>query len=255
MAIEVILDSLDNVGESLKGFYVEDGDKFKLDVDKYTESVRSGVDKKNKELLGKLKNATDGAKRFAPLAELDDDELEELVEYLTTKKNGGSGDGKKLDGDATKAEVERATAKLLKKHETEKGALTTENETLKKRVQYFELTVPLREIALKAGVFPEDVDLALFDTQKYFRLGENGKIVVLDEDGDVSDMKPEKFFTDIYRERRPRLFSATGAGGSGADKSKGPTGTKKKTMKRADWQKLTPAESTKFFKEGGTIDG
>ena len=247
MAVQLTVDSLDGVGEDLKPVYVEaDGGKFVLDPDKYAETKKKGVLAKNSELLGKLKKEQDALKRFEALKDFDDEALTALLESR-------NGNGKPPDAEAAKAENERAAAKAAKKHADEKAALAAENETLKKQIRYFQLTVPLKEVAIKAGVFPEEVELVIYDSQKYFKLDDNGKIVVLDEDGDVAEMTPLKWFTDVYKERRPRLFAATGAGGSGATGGSVNTGSGPKTVKRSQWDAMTTSERTKLSKDGGKV--
>src|SRR5215470_14092219 len=45
---------------------------------------------------------------------------------------------------------------------------------LEKEVRHFKLITPLREMALKAGMFPERVDMALLELEKRFTLDEDG---------------------------------------------------------------------------------
>jgi len=67
----------------------------------------------------------------------------------------------------------------------------------------------------------------------------------------IAQLVEEMKATEVFG----RAFNASGAGGSGASSngSSGGGAAGKKTMSVADWKKLTPKESTQFFKDGGTL--
>ena len=249
MAIEFQVDSLDTVDESLKSVYVEREGKFHFDADKYAEHKAQGLKNKNKEILNKLTEAKNGLKRFEKLAELEDDDIAELLELR--EKKGQQPPPSDTNNDELKAQLEKLHKKALDKVTGEKTTIETRAAELEKELKHYKLTVPIRDVALKAGVIPEDLDLVLLDTQKRFSLNDEGKIVVLDEDGDETDITPQKFFESLYKEMRPKFYAASGAGGSGA-----PAGTQSKNgtkvMRRSDFDKLTlsnPAQAQAFVKE------
>jgi hypothetical protein len=238
--IDVILDSLDSVSQELRPVYTEHEGKFILDPDKYAEHQKKPLLDKNKQLITELRSAQGQAKRFESLKDLDDDQLGQLLE--THNSNGD-----------TKAKSDEGTTKLTKKHADEKKKLQDQIDSLTKEVKHYKLILPLKDIALEAGIFPDSVDLVIYDTGKYFRLDDNGKIVVLDEDGDPTDVTPQKFFSDVYKERRPRFYAPSNAGGSGArpDNYTAPRG--QKSIKRTEWEKMSAKESSAFFKAGGKV--
>jgi hypothetical protein len=251
MPVEFQVDSLDSVDESIRSAYVETDGKFTLDADKYADVKAQGLKNKNKELIGKLKAKEDGLKRFEKLQELSDDDLSELLELRETK-------GQKPDGKPQSEEAKQQFEKLLKKekdkHASELSAHTSKLGELEREIKHYKLTVPIRDIAVKAGVIAEDLELVLLDTAKRFALNDDNKIVVLDEDGDVTDITPQKFFETLYKEQRPKFYSASGAGGSGAPSSSSSTRSGgARIITRSQWEKLTPMESTRFFSEGGVI--
>lgn len=258
MSIETTVTSLDQVEESIRGAYVEADGKFSLDIDKYAELKAAGLKGKNKELLDKLAKQKDFVAKFEKFKDLDLDEFEEFVESRKQQPEGSGGQGMpgqpggKPAEDAALRTMEKQLKKLQSKLTEEGQAWQQEREKLTGELRHYKLTSPLKEIALKAGVLPEDLDVALLETAKRFRLDDNGKIVVLDDDGDPTTDTPEKFFKDIYRLQRPKFYAATGAAGSGA----GPNsraGGNGKVITRAAFDKLGAAEAMDFVKKGGQI--
>jgi hypothetical protein len=242
MPVEFQVDSIDAVDESLRGAYVEADGKFTLDPDKYAEVKAQGLKSKNKELLGKLSKANEGQKRFEKFAEFDDSDLEELLELRANKDKPAD---KKPGDDERLAQLEKQHKKALEKLVGEKTSTETKAADLERELKHFKLTVPVRDAAAKAGVIAEDLDLVILDTQKRFALNDEGKIVVLDEDGDPTDITLAKFF-ELYKEQRPKFYAASGAGGSGAPANTGNrSGTK--TMTREAWKALPPQQQKAFI--------
>src|ERR1051326_8857509 len=252
MPVEFTVDSLDTVEESLRPAYVENEGKFNLDPDKYAEVKAQGLKSKNKELLGKLTKANDGLKRFEKIADFEDDDLTEFQTWRENKDKQPPPDDKAGKGSTElQAQFEKAREKDKAKWDGEKSALETRISDLTRENRNFKLTVPLRDIAVKAGVIADDLDLVLLDTAKRFTLNEDDKIVLLDEDGDPTDITPQKFFETLYREQRQKFYAASGAAGSGAPSSTGSTGGKR-TMRRSEFEKLQnsdPQRANAFLKE------
>lgn len=249
MAVEFVIDSLEGLDEPLKGAYTEKDGKFQLDVDKYAEFKKLPLIGKNKELIGKLNEAKTGLKRFEKLAELEDDDLAELLELREHKNQNGDKD----KPDAAAAKAQKAQEKIAAKHAAEKTALETQLGDLQRENKHYKLTLPVRDAALKAGVFPEDLDVVMLDTSKRFSLGDDNKIVVLDEDGDPTDITPQKYFETLYKEQRPKFFKASGAGGSGAQNNTAGKSGGQKVIKRTDWDGMSTTERSAFSKDGGKV--
>lgn len=259
MSIETTVTSLDQVEEPIRGAYVEADGKFNLDIDKYAEIKAAGLKGKNKELLDKLAKQKDFVAKFEKFKDLELDEFEEFIESRESRKQsdgGGQGSqgqpGGKPADDAALRTLEKQLKKLQSKMTEDGQTWQQEREKLTGELRHYKLTSPLKEIALKAGVLPEDLDVVLLETARRFRLDDNGKIVVLDDDGDPTTDTPEKFFKDIYRLQRPKFYAATGAAGSGA----GPNsraGGNNKVLTRATFDKLGAAEAMDFVKKGGQI--
>lgn len=252
MPVEFTVESLDTVDESIRGAYVENEGKFNLDPDKYAEVKAQGLKSKNKELLGKLTKANDGLKRFEKLADFEEDDLAEFQTWRENKDKTPPPDDKTgKASEELQAQFEKALGKEKAKFTTELSTREARIAELERENKHFKLTVPLRDIAAKAGVIAEDMELVLLDTAKRFALNEDGEIVVLDEDGDPTDITPQKFFDTLYREQRPKFYAASGAAGSGAPSNTGSSGGKR-VMRRADFDKLqlsNPQGAASFLKD------
>lgn len=244
MAIAVQVDTLEGVDDSLKSVYDEEEGKFILNPDKYAEFKATGLKKKNKELLDAVAKEKAAAKKFEKFGDLDEAEIDELLEL---RHKAGENGNKGADA-ARLAELEkeiRVTKKAAEKVVGEKTDLEKQLGEATKSLRYYKLTVPLRDIAVRAGVIAEDLDLVMLDVARRFTLGENDAIVLLDDQGDPSDVTPKKFFETVYKEQRPKFYQASGAGGSGAS-----NGTKsasgKKTIRRVDFNNLSAGEQKKI---------
>jgi hypothetical protein len=202
-----VVDTLESVPEAYKAAYEQRDGKFFLkeiefeDVAPYKEKLT----KKEKA----ISEANQKLGRYSKLQELTDDELDDLLNLRELKKAG-----KPLTVDE-KAELERLNKKALDKVSSELEAEKKARQADQLQLKHYRLTVPLRDIAVKAGVIPEDLDLVMLDVQKRFALNDAGKIVTLDADGDETDITPQKFFETLYKEQRPKFYAASPAGGGG----------------------------------------
>ena len=245
-----VVDSLESIPEAYRASYEEKDGKFHLKEIEFEDSATV------KEKLGKKEQALNAANqklgRYGKFQELTDDELEETLTLRELKKAG-----KPLTVDE-KAELERlnkkATDKLTSELNAEREGRKAEQAQLKK----FKLTDPIRSIATSeaVGMFAEDFDLAWSEIGSRFKLveeeGKKPRIVVLDDDGDETDIKVEDFFVKLYRQKRPKFFKASDAGGSGAvNEKKGGGGGK--TINRAAFDQMDPNEKSKFISEGGKV--
>lgn len=246
MAIETEVDSLDQVEESLRGAYTADGAKFRLDADKYADLKAEGLKRKNKELIGKLNAHKPQIERAEKFKDISDEDFDQFIEWREAQEQG-NGKPKPKEGEPLIDPAElRKLQKLLAQRDKEGRDATERLAALESELNHFKLTVPLRDVALKAGVFPEDVDLVMLETQRRFRLDEKARIIVLDDDGDPSEVTPEKFFTEIYKEKRPKFFAASDAAGSGA-----PPGNRSPGIASKKRSEMTVADKTAFIEKHG----
>jgi len=227
MPIALTFDTREAVPEALKDHVAEKDGKFIFEAEPL--SVVADTNGKLKKLRADLDAKTAKLGRFAKFDALEDAELEELHTLRELKKAG-----KPLTVDE-KAELERLHAKQTGKLTTELAARDEKLTAAERELKHYKLTAPLRNVALKAGVLPEDLDVVMLETSSRFKLGEDSKqIITLDEDGDESDVTPKDFFEKLYKARRPKFYAGSGAGGSGAQNNTTGGKSGSHTLSRAD---------------------
>lgn len=210
MPVEIPFASREAAPEAIRELLTERDGQFVFEAE--TLAVHNDVAGKLKTLRKDL-DAHKGLKtKYSKFEEIPDLDLDELLELRTLKQQG-----KPLSADE-KAEYERKLQKLTTTHGTE---LKTRDEKLtayEKELKRFKLGQPLRRIALEAGVLPEDLELAMLETEGKFKLSDDGKkIVMLDDDGDEVATTPKEFYEKLYKAQRPKFYAATGKYGGGAD--------------------------------------
>lgn len=245
-----VVDTLEGVPEAYHSNYEQKDGKFILKEIEFEDPAQWREKLTKKEKL--LTDANSQLGRYSNFKELADEELSELLELREMKKQG-----KALTVDE-KADLERLHNKALGKVTSE---LTAEREARKAEqalLRRYELTDPIRAIATSeaVGMFPEDFDLAWSEIGSRFLLkkedGKKSKIVVLDEDGDETDIKLEDFFNKLYKQRRPKFFKASGSGGGGTPPNNGAPGGGK-TISREAFDKMSQAERMKALKDGTKV--
>lgn len=248
MPVEILYESRDAVPESLASHVVERDGKFVFQAEPL--SVVSETQSKLKKLRADLDAKAAALGKYGKLNELGDElDIDELLELRELKKQG-----KPLAPDE-KSDIERQYRKQLDKLSNDLKARDEGLTAAQRELQHYKLTVPLRDIAAKAGVGTNNLDLMVLDTAKRFKLDETGKIIVLDDDGDDAGITPKDFFEKLYKAQRPNLYDATGAGGSGAKPDTTAGKTSAKTITRAAESQMTPQEKAAFYRDGGTVSG
>lgn len=240
MPVALTFDTREAVPEAIKDHVAEKDGKFIFEAEPL--SVVTQTNEKLKKLRGDLDTKTAKLSRYAKLEELGDDvDVEELLSLREMKRQG-----KPLTADE-KAEYERQMAKLTSKQAAELKAREDALAAAQSELKQFKLTSPLKAIALKAGVLPEDLDVAMLETQKHWKLSDDGKkIVFVDEDGDEdASITPEKFYGEMYKKLRPKFYAASGAGGSGAGPATGGGGG------AVDYSKMNATERLRAARQAG----
>lgn len=239
MPIEQVFDTRDAVPEFLQSAAVEEDGKFivKLESSKEVESLKNAL-RQEREGRSKYEKI---AKRFDKLKDADDDTLDKIFEFLETGANGHddsqSGDEKGKQGKTPQADIDRAIGRVKSRYEQQLNERDEQIKEMTAKLRDYSIWGPVRELAGKAGVWPDRLDafVKLMRTDGRFDLNEQDALV-FKEDGYVSDRTPEKAF-DLLREEFPYFFKASGAGGSGA-----PTGANGGTYQKIDYSKLSPVE-------------
>lgn len=244
MPIALYYDTAEAVPESLKNHVTEKDGKFVFEAEPVSEVEKTRS--KYTKLSGDLDSLRGKYKRFEKLDTLGDDlDVDELLSLRELKKQG-----KPLTADE-KAELERIHGKTVEKLKSESTQLSEKLKAYESELKKYKLTDPIRAIAVseKVGMFAEDFDLAWTEIGSRFKLieedGKKPRIVVLDEDGDATDIKIEDFFTKLYKQQRPKFFKASDKGGSGAPSNNNGGGGKANDLSGLNpLERLNKARST-----------
>lgn len=259
MPVPLIVDSLDTIEESNKALYIETDGKFHLDPDAYAKTTHKPLNDKNSDLLTKLKKAKAFADKFK---DVDDDTWTAFQEYKAKKDEGDTDDepGKSKDGKLTDDQLRKLTEKselrerkLKDTHKAEIEAAKAEKSDVEKRLQSYVRDTTLKDMAIKAGVLPDMLDVFLSYFGGRFRLNESSELIALDEDGEPLDIKPQKFVGETCKELKPRFFAAPAGGGSGAGGAGNGGGNGQKTIKRATFDQMNATQRAEHFKSKGQI--
>jgi hypothetical protein len=215
------LDNLDGVPERLRGVFEKtDSGKFKLADLSGLRKSRDTTLKEKKALAAKLDSMK--AKGIDPdkidaLAEALD--LEELLQ-LKRDKAEKAAKPQEADPAIPQHLLDKMTqdrARDIEKERAKTAAVEAERDKARLDLVAYKLEGKVRREAIKAGVIESEVDDTLILTRKFFKQSEDGeKVIVLDADGDPTDMSLEKFWTDHYKSLKPRVYKSNETGGSGS---------------------------------------
>lgn len=220
MALKRTVDDIKTVPEVQRSLYTEN------ETGGWTLDVEGGIGDDTaalKEALKKSRESESLAKKYKELfPDKTPAEVLEIVkaaEKTADDKKGGKGKG--TDEDVERI-IEKRVAEANKKLADAEARATDAETKLRNR----DMDAVTRAAFLKAKGLAESVDDAVELSRKHFDL-RDGKVVVLDEDGDPTSMSPEKFFATTFKEKKAYLYQGTGASGSGATGSTSKTGTGK----------------------------
>lgn len=242
--MKFIVDSLDNVEETDKQFFepTDDG-KFQWNRAKFEETAKAGLLKKNRELLGKLKDL-DKLGRFK---DVDDDTWSAFEEWRQSQGDESNDDGDKKQTPAPpdlKKLLKQETTKLGEAHKAQLAEKEKALSELQSRFDRYVLDQQLTALALEAGVIPERLESYKRTVGDRFAL-KDGKLVAL-EDGEESDAPAEKIISETLRKQYDWFYAAREQGGGSGQQKGGKSGPK--TLQRS---KMTPKEKSDFIKEHG----
>lgn len=224
----------------------------KAEVDAAVAAAVAGLKAKNTELLGALRDTKESLKRFDGI---DPDAVRNILKRFSDDEEAGLIAKGEIDKVLTKR-TERMKADYDKKFSEMAGQL----EVATKRAQAFQgrvLDEAIRKAASKAGLHQHAIEDALFRGRALFTLDDHDEAVALGEDGKPIFGKDGKSpFTPLewlegMKEKAPHWFPAT-ASGSGAIGS-GPGVAGQKTITRAQFDAMNPAERMAFAKANGKV--
>src|ERR1051325_3532636 len=219
MPIEIQVDSLDQVDESMRGVYVEDNGKFRLDVDKYADFKSQGLKTKNTELLSKLNTQKPLVAKAERFKDVEEDEWDAYLQFKEKQSSGDKSDpNQQAVRDAVAAAVKRETEKFGKTEGELKAQITALTET----VRDFSIWTPVQKAAAEGKVLPDRLAalVTILKADKRFDLDDAGKLVFNDAEGYPTGLTLEKAFSGPLKDEFAWAFAANGSGGSGAEASK-----------------------------------
>jgi hypothetical protein len=253
MALELMLDTLDGVAESVKSLYVAHEGKFKLDVNgiEDTKGLKSALEKERlaaKENLAKrlqiekMYEGIDPEKTRQFMSKFENDEEAQLI-----------ADGKINDVIAKRTEKQRAE---WERQNREALAKADAAEIRAKAFQGRVLDDAIRAAASAIGIHKHAIDDALFRGRSIFTLDDNGKAVQLDSDGQPilgkdgkTNFSPSEWLESM-KESAPHWFPVGSSGSSASGKGTQATG---KQMKRTAFNALSAVEKAATAKAGIAI--
>lgn len=224
MAIEIQVDSLDQVEESMRGVYVEEGGKFRLDVDKYADFKAQGLKAKNGDLLKKLNDLKPVVAKGEKFKEVEDDEWEAYLQFKEKQANGGDPNKPDPNAQAVRDAVATAVKREQEKFGKTEKELKDQIAELTNQNRDFAIWTPVQKAAAESKVLPDRLAalVTILKANKRFDMDEQGKLVFNDPEGYPTGLTLEKAFSGPLKEEFAWAFAATGAGGSGAEPGKKP---------------------------------
>lgn len=262
MGLKAVVDSLDQVDETLRENYVQRGDKYELSVDVGIEGVKSFSDFRNiNEALRKERNdhktVKDTLARFGTRPV--DDILKDLDRIPELEASKGQIDEEKLN-----QLVETRTKTITGPLERELGQFKTKAQQLEEQVGAYQtrernrsINDELRSAATKAKVLPE----ALEDILMYSGLFDivDSRIVVKDGVGATPGLDANQWLSDM-QEKRPHWWGQTtpgGAkGGQGGSFSNNPWTAENWNMtEQGKMFRENPAKAKQMAEQAGTSIG
>lgn len=243
MALQLTIDSLDSVDESVRSLYVADGEKFKLDVSgvEDTAGLKSALQKEREA----ARQATKQAHAWSSLGKTPE-EIQQLLEAQ-----------RKADEDkaAKNGEWDKLKAQMQEQFSSERGKL---EQALKAKDSAIErYLIDAQAVAAISEL--KGVPALLLPHVKAFVkvIDDNGEYAtrVVDANGNPRVNAKGDFLTikDLVSEMREsdifgRAFEPSGASGGGARTTNGLTGSR--TMTEAAFSALPPKERAKRMAEG-----
>jgi len=252
--LALVVDKVDVLPEAVRGLYVEKDGKFHLDVDgiEDTSGLKSALEKER----AAARSAAATIKALeTKFKDVDPEQYRKLNSLINSNEETRLISEGKVDEVITKR-TEKLRQEHVKQLEEATKATKAEQEKTGKYKQRV-LDNHIRAAAIKAGLHPHAIDDALFRARTIFTLDEEGDAVQLGADGKPVYGKDGKTpfgpleWLETMKEAAPHWFPA-GSSGGGAGNGAGGAGSAK-TVKRTAFEKMAPAERTKFLKDGGKV--
>lgn len=215
--LKAVMDSIDDLDDSIKELYSKKGDKFELTG---VEGVKTAADvERITKTLNTEREAHKATKtKLASFGDLNPEEVHTKLDKFDELEAAAGG---KLDETKINQLVEsRLKTQMapkdreLKKLQDENAALKADNETLKAGDKRRKIHDRIREVAVKNKLLETAVDDALLMAERSFDVDEEGNVTTKD------GTDPESWLLEL-QPKRPHWWPPTqgsGAGGSGGGK-------------------------------------
>lgn len=254
--MNIVLDKLDDVEESDRQFFEETEDKkFKFNRAKFEQVAKAGVDKKNKELLGKIakvKDLTDEDIERIKKLKANPDRITSFDEWLEAQDDDDDDDnkGKKPDQVDVKKIVKEELKKAQQAHQAALAEKDKAIEAERSKFDNYKFEQSLAEEALEAGVIGSRLKKFKFAAIAEGVFGyREGKLVVLDDDGEPTTEAPADRMRKLAGLDEWKFFFEAKEAGGGSGHQKGASKTAGgKELKRST---MTPKEKSDYIKEHG----
>lgn len=233
-------------GEGAGGAGAGTGD-LQAQINAAVEAATKGLKTKNDELLGKLKTTSERLKAF--------DGLEpDLVRKLKDKLDNDEDAQLLASGDKQKV-IEKYTERMRNDFATQLESERNNTKAANARAEAFAAQVLDNQIrAVTNGLHKTAVEDALLHARQIFSLDAKGNAVKLGNDGEPELGKDGKNpfspseWIESMKEAKPHWFP-TSTSGSGAGDAK-PGSGQGKTIKRADFERLSPDRRAEVMRNG-----
>lgn len=248
MALQLVVESLESLPETVRPLYAQDGDKFRLQLDGYEDpaGLKSALQKEREA----AKQAQKQASAWAQLGKTPE-EIQQLVEAQRKAEEDKAlkgGEWEKL-----KAQMLEQTAKEREKLET---ALKAKDSAIERYLIDAQATAAISEMKGVPALLLPHVKAAV----KVIEDGGEFVTRVIDAQGNPRVNAKGEFLSikDLVSEMRQseifgRAFEATGTSGSGAQGGGKGGDAGKKTLTRSQFDALPPAEKMAYAKSGGAV--
>lgn len=227
------------------------GDDVDAKIAAAVEAATKGLKAKNDELLGKLKASSEKLKTFDGM---DPVQIKALQERLDQDE-----DTKLLAEGKKQQVIEKYTERMRAQHASELTALQEKVSQADKRTEAYRGAVLDNHIrSVTGGLHKGAVEDALLHARQIFTLDEKGNAVQLDSEGTPvlgkdgkSPFSPAEWI-ELQKELKPHWFP-TSTSGSGSGNSRDGGGGTGKTIKRADFDNLSPLKQGEIARSGVNI--
>lgn len=234
------VEDIESVPENRRSLYVENPDS---DVGGYVLNPDEFEIEDPRKLKGALQKERERARqlaRFRQAAGLgEDDDLDAVAELVKKSKQAGER-GDKRQKQQADDEIDRLLAKREKEIRDELAPELTKVEKLARENEELRIAAHFDKAFGDARGHATALEDARAAAMRFLKL-ENGKVVVLDEDGDPTSKTLAQFVAGRFKEIKPHFFQATGSSGGDVDpgatrRTHAPTGG---TDTRSPAQKIT----------------